>query len=656
MSAASPFELTPPQQERLLALRAAWEEGEDEERLDRLRQHEEDAETLRAVARLLATADLEGGGSLTRVEMAQFLALVRALAPNPNLDARLLRRSDEPETFNRDLRDLLYGPVSAPLRLRQFLTRRHAGAQTALQLLCAVYPSQWPLVTRAGLRTLDLSPEQRADAVQAARNRFDLPSTATEARGTGLVGFPQSDPILRLLADVLVYEAARELVEAADYVTLHRLLTRTQPTRSSARDHAALTASVAPPLHATVREPDRPSYGAHPSNVEEAAFPAAPAPDVSGLLQRDLLAVIEAEIAGQGFTYPPLAIRDYYLCLQSRGRLTILSGLSGTGKTQLSALFAAALTSNLAEQYRLLPVRPDWHDSTPLLGYVNLLVGGEGRFVSTPFLDFLRLAGRPQAAFHAYFLCLDEMNLARVEHYFAEVLSAMETPNRELLLPNGRAIRLPANLFITGTLNVDEGTHNLSRKVLDRANTILFNEVALSEEAPTTLPESPTAVELSPPLRQALFLQARTQSPAAARTKLRQVHALPQQDAAGEDLAGGVIQALAEANAILEPHDLHFAYRVRDEILIYCANSFDVDGAGLLTPETPTDARANLRIALDLQLTQKILPRLTGTQEQIEPAARDLLRWAQRSGFERTARRLTRLLTRLQRDGFVGLE
>src|SRR5690348_13715421 len=87
MSAFAAFALTPVQQERLLDLRAAWEEGEDEERLERLRQREEDAETLRAVDQLLAAANLSEGGSLARAPMARLLALVRTLAPNPNLDA-----------------------------------------------------------------------------------------------------------------------------------------------------------------------------------------------------------------------------------------------------------------------------------------------------------------------------------------------------------------------------------------------------------------------------------------------------------------------------------------------------------------------------------------------------------------------------------------
>ncbi len=154
-------------------------------------------------------------------------------------------------------------------------------------------------------------------------------------------------------------------------------------------------------------------------------------------------------------------------------------------------------------------------------------------------------------------------------------------------------------------------------------------------------------------VRQALFLQARVADVSAARSKLRQV------SPTGNDFAAQVVNVLADVNGLLEPHGLHFAYRVRDEALRYCANSFDVDGAGLLTPDAPDDKPRNLQIALDLQLLQKVLPRLTGTLEQLETPLTELLRYADRHGFEQyrpppeppaippAARRLRRFRRRL---------
>jgi len=646
------FALTEAQKERLLACRAAWEEGEDEERLERLRQREEDAEILRAFASLLAEADFAHGGDLTYAQMARLLALARALAANPNLDARLLRRPGEPGALNRDLRDLLFGAGPLSLRLRHFLQRRHAGGQTAMQLLCATFPSEWPLITQAGLRALELTPEQQAAALKEARERFDLPEEPVGAEARG--GVPDSDPVLRLLAEMVAYEAVRETLEAADFVEVHRLLTlglAAKPPRVRRRAPIPL----AYPRHTPDFDPATAVREETPPYMLPTPLPFVapePPPSLAGVSEEEVLAFLESYIAAQGFTYPQLAVRNYYISLQTKP-FVLLSGLSGTGKTRLSSLFAEALTGAAEAQYRLLPVRPDWADSAPLLGYLNLLAeggDGRGRFVSTPFLDFLQRAARPENAHRAYFLCLDEMNLARVEHYFAEVLSAMETPNRELLLPDGRAVRLPANLFLTGTLNTDEATYSLSRKVLDRANMLDFNEVylrggfaALREQRPST--EAPP-----PEIRQALFLYARVTTVAEARAKLQQI-------AGGKrDLAAEVVETLAEANDILQPYGWPFAYRIRDEALRYCANSFDRDGRALLVPGTPEDIRANLQTALDLQLLQKVLPRLTGTQEQMEPPLQEFLRWAEKRGLPQTQRKLTRMLARLQRDGFTGFE
>ncbi len=501
MSASSGFELNSLQTERLLALRAAWDEGEDEERLERLRLREEDAETVRAFAHLLDTAGFAEGANLTYAQTAALLGLVRALAPNPNLDARLLRRPGEPEHINHDLRDLLFGKASVPLRLRGFLSRRHAGGQTAMQFLCAHQPDTWPLVTRMGLRALELSPEQQQAALETARERFDLPleiqGIESYSNRPVHVGIPDTDPILRLLSDVVVYQAALQTLQASDYLAVHRLLTRGMALKAGRgrsgqwaigrggegergrRGEEGTEEDALSTINyqlSTLREP-------HSEYEAETPQPALPV-DVTGCTQGELLRLLEEEIAAQGFTYPALTIRDYYLCLQSKP-FVLLSGLSGTGKTRLTSLFAYALCGEANTQYRLLAARPDWNDSTPLLGYVNLLAPGpqgRGSFVSTPFLEFLLRASRPENAQRAFFLCLDEMNLARVEHYFAEILSAMETSGRELLLPDGRTARLPANWFVTGTLNLDEATHGLSRKVLDRANTIAFQDVRLREE------------------------------------------------------------------------------------------------------------------------------------------------------------------------------
>ena len=155
----------------------------------------------------------------------------------------------------------------------------------------------------------------------------------------------------------------------------------------------------------------------------------------------------------------------------------ILSGLAGSGKTQLAIALAHSLSEDIEEQVCLVPVGADWTNREPLLGYPNALKSNEYATPENGILDFIIRAGKnPQKP---YFLILDEMNLSYVERYFADFLSVMESGKEIPLWENGNdevpaSIKLPKNLYITGTINVDETTYMFSPKVLDRANVIEF--------------------------------------------------------------------------------------------------------------------------------------------------------------------------------------
>jgi len=169
-------------------------------------------------------------------------------------------------------------------------------------------------------------------------------------------------------------------------------------------------------------------------------------------------------------------------------RFVIFSGLSGTGKTLLFKLYAEAYCRHLqidpAGHLEIVPVSPDWRDPTGLIGYFNAL-HADPTYQAEPALRLLLQAHRHPGL--PYFLILDEMNLARVEHYFAPFLSAMETGGDLSLHANETAVNKvppripwPRNLFIGGTVNMDETTYSISDKVLDRAFTIEFWDVELS--------------------------------------------------------------------------------------------------------------------------------------------------------------------------------
>lgn len=162
----------------------------------------------------------------------------------------------------------------------------------------------------------------------------------------------------------------------------------------------------------------------------------------------------------------------------------ILTGNSGTGKTRIAKQFSQYLEKTIdgKKNWLIVPVGADWTDNTKMLGFYNPL---EEKYVSTPTLDFILQAIKNSTV--PYFLILDEMNLSHVERYFSDFLSAMESDEEiplykvsvkkvdnedDAAVPE--RIRLPKNLFVTGTVNIDETTYMFSPKVLDRSNVIEF--------------------------------------------------------------------------------------------------------------------------------------------------------------------------------------
>ena len=208
--------------------------------------------------------------------------------------------------------------------------------------------------------------------------------------------------------------------------------------------------------------------------------------------------------------------RPYLTAIKSKPFL-LLAGISGTGKSRIVRELARACWDEGSEEYKaqkpqnfeMIQVKPNWHDSTELIGYVSR-VSGKPVYVIGDFLRFVTKAWENLDV--PYFLCLDEMNLAPVEQYFAEFLSVIESRKSDgkghvttdpilkkstedwyrvltaELTGDNEALRtqfleegiaLPQNLIVVGTVNMDETTFSFSRKVLDRAMTIEMNEVDL---------------------------------------------------------------------------------------------------------------------------------------------------------------------------------
>ena len=195
----------------------------------------------------------------------------------------------------------------------------------------------------------------------------------------------------------------------------------------------------------------------------------------------------ETHITKAGLIFSPQLIKRYVASLCTKP-FVICSGLSGSGKTKLAQAFALWLASD-ESQFLIVPVGADWTNREPLLGYPNALIKEEYVSPENGVLDLMIRAKQnienEEEPTKPYFLILDEMNLSHVERYFADFLSTMESgdkiplhkispdPTKELItIP--QTIKLPKNLFIIGTVNIDETTYMFSPKVLDRANTIEF--------------------------------------------------------------------------------------------------------------------------------------------------------------------------------------
>lgn len=584
--------LTPEQKNALLSAKAWWQEGE--RRLDYLGERAKYQNLLEQAAnardRFCATKNP------VATDAVPLLRLARAFAPNGAVN-----RARETDQFARALHALLFDDTTLSERLSDFLqTVRGVGALTASQLLFLAYPDRYPFVTREAIGFLSPSSEQKRSARTAARERYGETDDAQTAS---------------LLTYFALLDTARTEMNLPDFADFDAVLrhVREMPKGTTRKKRGAAN---------TVRE-------------TETAYDAPPNPEVT---EAELLRYLEAFANAQGLTYPALAIRNYYLCHKTKP-FVILAGLSGTGKTRLTELLAEGITGNLRSRYRLLPVRPDWSDPSPLLGYHNALTGN---YIGTPFLDLLKEAGRTENRDRSYFVCLDEMNLARAEHYLADVLSAMETRGREIPLAGTfDAVTLPRNVFLSGTVNIEEGTHPFGLKVLDRANVIEFGEVRFgqttAQSTPTSLPEIATGD------RERLFLANRVENIADAESRLARIS--PQ-------YVGQFYESLSGLSDLLTEGGFAFGYRVRDEALRYLAHSFAPDGSPFLVEGGTTDE--NFKTALDFQWRQKVLPRIGGTQERLSRLLRVLTEWAETNGFERTALKIRQMTRRSGEDGIVS--
>ena len=320
--------------------------------------------------------------------------------------------------------------------------------------------------------------------------------------------------------------------------------------------------------------------------------------------------------------------RPYITAIKSKPFL-LLAGISGTGKSRIVRELARACWEEGSKEYEepkpknfaMIQVKPNWHDSSELIGYVSR-VSGESVYVAGDFLKFIAKAWENLDVPH--FLCLDEMNLAPIEQYFAEYLSVIESRKNKdgeivtdaiiekraeqwfydltaKLTTNdnvrtrfmNEGITIPKNLIVVGTVNMDETTFSFSRKVLDRAMTIEMNEVDLEGGLDKKY-------ESIGKLGEAELIG----------------YAVEGVDvyADNKEVCDTAISYLKAINEKLEGTPFKVAYRTRNEFLLYVVNNlpYNKDENGKEIPQEMVIARA-----LDEITNMKILSRIEGDETKV---------------------------------------
>lgn len=376
--------------------------------------------------------------------------------------------------------------------------------------------------------------------------------------------------------------------------------------------------------------------------------------------------------------YSPSALSTFYLTAMRTKPFLLLAGISGTGKSRIVKQMAfescpdiPALRSDKTApgNYELIEVKPNWHDSSELLGYESEI--GGPHYVVTPFVRFLVKAMRyPDVPF---FVCMDEMNLAPVEQYFAEFLSVLESRkllsdgtitseplikadifskyadqlHRDLDITDAETykavydrlkndgLRLPSNLIVVGTVNMDETTHQFSRKVIDRAMTIEMN----IEDAETPFKnffEGGDALHYyDNPQPKELFLPKVVQASEA-------LSILRAEDASY--LKENVPGLLHSLNSALNGTPFKIAYRVQNELILYFFS---------LREENPDEAaEALLAQAMDAILMMKVLPRIEGDEDLLDKPLKALAQFTE--NYPQASRKIAEMQERLPRAHFTS--
>lgn len=285
--------------------------------------------------------------------------------------------------------------------------------------------------------------------------------------------------------------------------------------------------------------------------------------------------------------------------------------------------------------YVIIPVGSNWTDSRSIIGYKNVLTD---KYCHTPALDLMIEADSDES--DPRILILDEMNLSHVEWYFSDLLSSMESGEPIRIESDGDvpdSVRTGDNLFVIGTVNMDETTYAFSPKVLDRANVIEFQPISVA----TLLKDDKESEE---PKGNVQFLQdcmagIEVRSKGAAEL-IGEITAVTENANIVEAMIGDV-DALQR---LMSSIGLPFGFRTVDEIMRFMSVAWEYEGCGEFT---------NWKRYLDSQIMQKILPKIHGNTS-IRKCLDDMKQFCTENGYSQSSDKLDRMLKILESQRYVS--
>lgn len=248
--------------------------------------------------------------------------------------------------------------------------------------------------------------------------------------------------------------------------------------------------------------------------------------------------------------------------------------------------------------YTIIPVGANWTDNTNIIGYHNVITN---KYQSTPAYELIKQSQKDSK--NPYFLILDEMNLSHVERYFADFLSSIESGEEIPLYGNNNNLKLPNNLFIIGTVNVDETTYMFSPKVLDRANTIEFDTLSAIDYMYPKENYKDFKGRIS-------YLQSPLEDSNISNLNIKELkEILSKIPVDGKKLWDVLASELNEFQEALKDSGFEFGFRVINEILRFMVVAWRY--------ENPSGEWDNWERYFDAQIKQKILPKLHGSEKAI---------------------------------------